>query len=91
MSDILIRQAHGLDREEARRRVEAVADDLQRKLHVNCQWQGDALDFKRPGAQGRILLGDGVIEVTVKLGMLVRPMKDQIEGQIRDRLQGALA
>jgi len=91
MADIEIRQAHELDQDDARRRVNELAEDLTRKLHVNCEWQGDTLLFKRPGAQGAIQLGAGFVEVKVKLGMLVKPMKDKIEVQIRDQMQRSLA
>ena len=90
MADIDIRQNHQLDQAEARRRLEGWADELTRKLHVNCRWQGETLSFKRPGAEGSIDLSPGLVAVRVKLGMLVRPMKDKIEAQIREQLQTSL-
>jgi putative polyhydroxyalkanoate system protein len=91
MANIRIKQAHQLGKDDARRRVDDIAEDLKQKLHVVYQWQGDKLVFKRTGAQGAIELGDDFVEVKVKLGMLVAPMKDKIEAQIKERLQTYLA
>lgn len=90
MAEIHIRHNHQLSSDDVRSRLEGIAGDLTRKLHVNCQWRGDELHFKRPGAQGFIELGAGFVDVQVKLGLLVAPMKDKIEGQIREQLQGYL-
>jgi putative polyhydroxyalkanoate system protein len=90
MDHIHIRHPHQLGKEDLRRKVEDIAEDLRQKLHVQCQWQGDSLLFKRPGAQGRIALADDHVEVSVKLGMLVVPMKDKIEAQIREKIEAFL-
>jgi len=87
MSDIHITQSHQLSGEELRQRVENIARELKQKLYVNYQWEGDTLAFKRPGAKGSIGLGKDFVEVKVKLGMLVIPMKDKIEAQIKEKLQ----
>ena len=86
MANIHIKKAHQLSRDDARRRVEDIAEDLKQKLHVQYAWKGDSLMFKRPGAQGTIELGEGFVDVTVKLGLLVAPMKDKIEAQIKEKI-----
>ena len=86
MANIHIKQAHQLGKESARQRVEDIAKELKKKLHVNYQWKGDSLRFKRPGAQGSIDLGADFVEVEVKLSMLVAPMKDKIEAQIKEKI-----
>jgi putative polyhydroxyalkanoate system protein len=60
MAEIHIRHNHQLSSDDVRSRLEGIAGDLTRKLHVNCQWRGDELHFKRPGAQGFIELGDKI-------------------------------
>ena len=91
MSHIHIKHAHQLAQEDVRQRVEGIAEDLKRKLHVQYQWKGDAVLFKRPGAQGRIDLGENFVEITMKLGLLVLPLKDKIEAQIREEIADYLS
>ena len=91
MANIHIKKAHRLGKDDARQRVEDIAEDLKRKLHADYQWKGDTLLFKRPGAQGSIALGSDFVEVKVKLGMLVAPMKDKIQAQIEDQMAAYLS
>ncbi len=91
MSHINIKHDHQLSRDEARQRVEDIAETLKKKLHIQYQWIGDSLEFKRPGAKGSIDLGADFVEVKIKLGMLVVPMKDKIEAQVKEQIQYYLA
>lgn len=91
MANIHIKQAHQLSQDEVKQRVERIAKDLQKKLSVDCHWKGDCLQFKRPGATGAIKLGKGFIEVKIKLGVLLTPMKAKIESSIKDNIHTYLA
>ena len=86
MALIHIKQAHELSREEARQRVERIAQDLQDKLSVDYHWKDDSLQFKRSGASGAIRLGEGFVEVKIKLGMLLAPMRGKIEASIKENI-----
>jgi putative polyhydroxyalkanoate system protein len=87
MANIHIKQQHDLTPDEARKRVEEIARDLQDKLSVDYRWDGDSLRFQRSGASGSIDVGDDFIELKVKLGMVLAPMKGKIEKSIRQNLQ----
>jgi putative polyhydroxyalkanoate system protein len=50
---------------------------------VQCDWDGDTLNFTRPGVDGRIVLDPGHLHVTAQLGFLLAAMKGPIEQQIR--------
>jgi len=67
-----------------------MADTLQSRFGVACQWQGDCLAFKRTGVDGAITLTPGQLQVTVKLGFPVSLMRAQIEAQICRELQEKL-
>ena len=91
MSKIHIKKKHNLPRDEARARVEEIARDLKKKLDADYSWKGDSLQFHRTGASGSIDVGDGFIDLNIKLGMLLSPMKGKIEQSIKDQIKVALA
>jgi putative polyhydroxyalkanoate system protein len=90
MANIHIKQQHDLTHDEARKRVEEIARDLRKKLNVDYHWEGDFLRFQRSGASGSIAVGSDFIELKVKLGMVLAPMKGKIEQSIRQNLHLAL-
>ncbi|MGD2111833.1 MAG: polyhydroxyalkanoic acid system family protein [Gammaproteobacteria bacterium] len=91
MANIHIKRSHNLPRDEARARVERIAEDLKRKLDAEYAWKGDSLQFHRTGASGSIDVGDGFIDLNIKLGMLLVPIKGKIEETIREHINSALA
>lgn len=86
MSDIDIKHPHSRPTDEARAAVERVAEKIQQKFDIHYAWEGDHLNFKRSGVDGRIALEPGQIHVTAKLGFLLAMMKQPIESEIRTYL-----
>ncbi len=91
MATIQITRQHSLDRESARAEVQKLADKLSQQLSASYNWQGDRLVFWRSGADGYVEIGDGEVALEIKLGMLLTPLKGQIESTIRDYLDQHLA
>ena len=87
MALIHIKRNHGLSREEARGKIDEIATRLADEFKVKHAWDGDVLRFKRTGATGAIVLGDKVVDVKVKLGMVLVPMKGKIEKAIIQGLE----
>ena len=63
---------------------------LVEKLAADYRWEKDRLVFKRSGASGFVRIGDQEVEVQVKLGMLLTPLKGTIEKSIKDYLEQRL-
>lgn len=91
MTIIHIIRAHQLDQETVRAKVQELADSLVKKLSAEYQWNNDRLVFKRSGASGFVRLGDQEVEVEIKLGMLLTPLKGNIEKTITEYLDQRLA
>ena len=92
MANIRIKRKHNLNRDDARVKVEELAKSLQGKLGAEYRWDGDCLRFQRSGASGFIdVRRDGEVEVDVKLGLVLRPMKGMIENSINEGFDTALA
>jgi len=80
-----------LGREETRQRVEEIAKGLKKEYKINYAWKGDQLQFKRTGASGFLGLGDGFVEVKIKLGLVLAPLKGKIEAAIRKNMTEELS
>ena len=81
-----ITRQHALGIEEARQRINRVADELGGKLKLASEWEGDHLRVHGKGISGRILVFEDSVEVHVHVGltmmMLREPIRAAIEGSI---------
>ncbi len=81
-----IKRKHSLGIEEARRRVDDVAEELGGKLRLTSRWEGDHLRVHGNGVSGRILVFEDSVEVHVHVGlamlMLREPIRSAIESSI---------
>jgi putative polyhydroxyalkanoate system protein len=91
MSSIHLKHKHALGREETRKRVESIAQDLKKEYNMDYSWDDNRVNFHRKGASGSVQLGDGFIELDIKLGMLLTPLKGKIEETIRRDIKSKLA
>jgi putative polyhydroxyalkanoate system protein len=86
MSKIVILRKHALPLDEVRTHIEALAEKLGKTLDASYEWQGDELNFKRKGATGKISFDEKQVDMSVELGLLLRPMKGQITKAINEYL-----
>lgn len=91
MSNIHVTYKHTLSPQETRRRVEEIAKGLKKEYKIDYAWKGDRLLFKRTGAAGRVDFGDGFIELEIKLGMVLAPLKGKIEKTIRRNIAAEMS
>ena len=90
MATIRIHRKHDLDHDRVRDEVQKLADELARKLSAQYRWQGDKLTFERSGASGHIQIGEGEVDVEIRLGMLLTPMQGTIRSTIEEYLANRL-
>jgi putative polyhydroxyalkanoate system protein len=90
VSSIHIKHRHCLKRSETRDRVDRIARHLRSKYRVNYTWDGDKLRSKHKGSFAHIHLADGYIEMKIQLGLLVAPLRGQIERAIRKNLHSVI-
>jgi putative polyhydroxyalkanoate system protein len=90
VADIDIRHRHALSPEETRALAESVARKVSEAFPIDYYWEGESLLFKRRGISGRIDLNESEVRVRVKLGLLLRPMRQRVEDQIRTYLSDTL-
>jgi len=88
---IRIERHHGLTIDEARRRVDAMAERLKADLDGDYRWDQDTLAFERTGASGEICLNGEVIDIRIELSFPLSIMESRIEKVVVERLEQALA
>lgn len=86
MSRITVERHHCLGRACAREKAEALAQRLASEYDVKYRWNGDTLEFKRSGADGRIAVADDRVCVEIKLGLLLSALGGTIRREIEETL-----
>ena len=90
MANIHIKREHNFGIDEARKRVDQMANSLQDRLEAKMSWKGNTLNIKRTGASGTVEVGDDYVECEVKLGLVLKPMKGMVESELNNALDEAL-
>jgi putative polyhydroxyalkanoate system protein len=91
MARIQLRRRHSLGLDGARAQVEQLRAALEHDLRTQSHWQDDELHFHRTGASGRVTVGEDFIELDLRLGLLLAPLKSGIEQAVNQRLDSILA
>ncbi len=86
MAHIQISYAHPWGETEARRRAEALVQDLAERLDAKYHWQGNTLYFERRGAKGSVEIQPHQLLIAIDLGLALRPLRKQIEARIHEDL-----
>ena len=90
MAIIQVSYPHQCSMAEAREAIQTFSVKLEAKLGVKSHWQGDVLMLERQGVKGSMVLAEGLVEVELTLGIMLTPMKGQIEAEINKQLARCL-
>ena len=91
MATIKVKRGHSLGMDKAQESVEMLARKLKKDLDADYHWEGPTLKFSRPGASGHIDVSDDSVQVEVRLGMLLSPLKGSIQKTIEDEMDSHLS
>jgi putative polyhydroxyalkanoate system protein len=86
MADIHIVRAHGMALKKARDAANDLAAKLQDKFDLTSEWEGDTLNFQRPGVTGSLAITKSEVVIDVRLGLLLSAFKGAMEEQIGEQL-----
>lgn len=81
-----ITRKHALGVEEAKRRIDKVADELGGKLNLTSRWDGDHLRVNGRGVSGRIAVEPDSVEVHVRLGLPMLMLREPIRVAIEESI-----
>jgi putative polyhydroxyalkanoate system protein len=93
MAEVKIIESHALNLDDARKRIDAFQETLD-KYGVKAKWKGHQAALKGVGVSGSIVISSSEVTVIVKLGMLAKAAgidAERLGGSIRKRLQAALS
>ena len=90
MPSISIAKRHKLSHKKAKDVAEKIAKDLNKRFDLDYAWDGDDIEFERPGVSGRMHVGKDTIALDVSLGFLLSPLKGTIEREIHAQLDRLL-
>jgi len=88
MSDINLTRTHSVSVAIAKERVQRAVDKLAAEYNVRAVWNGDTLQFVRPGLQGEIYVTSSEIRLEANLGLLMKPLKQKLIDRIQDEFEG---
>jgi putative polyhydroxyalkanoate system protein len=82
MPHIDIQRRHDIGRTAAKRSVEEIAEQLDEEFELHYRWEGEILIFRRSGIHGQKIVNDADVHIQCKLGLLLRPLRGRLEGEI---------
>jgi putative polyhydroxyalkanoate system protein len=95
MATIDVRRAHTLSKEEARKRAEDFARNMEQRFELQWRWEGDRIVFDAPrgaakGTKGCVDVGDKDVRVQIDLPFLLRMLKGTVESKVHEKLEKLL-
>jgi putative polyhydroxyalkanoate system protein len=90
MSEINYVRKHNVSLAVAKKIAQKTADDLAEEYDLVSEWNGDTLHFHRSGVEGTMHVTPSEIDLTVKLGFLLRPFRARFEQHIENHLDELL-
>ena len=82
MARIAIEKEHRLSHKKAKEAAEKVAVDLKARFDLDYRWSGDAIEFERPGLEGKLHVGKGDVRLDCELGFMLSLLKPAIESAV---------
>ena len=79
MAAIAIAKKHALSHPKAKEAAQKIADDLAQRFGLECAWNGDNIEFERPGVSGRLHVGKSEVRLDCQLGFLLSMLTSTIE------------
>ncbi|HMB57435.1 MAG TPA: polyhydroxyalkanoic acid system family protein [Arenimonas sp.] len=82
MPNIDITRQHDRPLADAKKSIDRVAEHIAKKFAVACEWDGNTLNFSRPGVSGHIKVTAKQVHVTASLGFLLMALQGPVEREI---------
>lgn len=92
MAKIFVQRKHQLGLENIRLKASDVAEQLVDRFGGTYRWQGDNLNYRRPGVDASIgcTEQDIIVDITLK-GLLVSALRGTIETEVKSTLSKHLS
>lgn len=82
MATIKMNRQHNLSLDDAKARVDKLAQRFADRFQIQTTWDNNALSFNRAGVSGTIAVAQDAVAVDAELGFLLGWLKPMIETEI---------
>ena len=83
MAQFRLTKPHTMSREDLREAAQGLAEGLERDHGVQTSWEGDLVKIKGAGVSGRMSFHDGLIDVSVRMGLLASMFEPVLKAEIQ--------
>jgi len=78
-----IRKPHSMQKAELREAAEGLAEQLTATHGMRARWDGDSVQIKGAGVDGRLTLNDSDVLVSVELGLMASAFKGVLRSEVQ--------
>jgi putative polyhydroxyalkanoate system protein len=82
MAGFRITKPYTMPKEEVREAAQGLASSLERDHGVRSRWDGDTVRIKGAGVDGQMSFHDGMIDVSVRLGLLASMFEPVLRDEV---------
>jgi len=83
MAGFRLTKPYTMSREAVREAAEGLAAELERDHGVRSRWDGDSVRITGAGVDGRMSFHDGLIDVSVRLGLLASMFEPVLRSEVQ--------
>jgi putative polyhydroxyalkanoate system protein len=83
MAGFRLTKPYTMSREDIREAAQGLAANLERDHGVRSRWDGDTVKIKGAGVSGQLSFHDGLIDVSVRLGMFMAMFEPVLKSEIQ--------
>ena len=83
MAGFRLTKPYTMSKEDVREAAQGLAENLERDHGVRSRWDGDTVKIKGAGVDGKLAFHDGLIDVSVRLGMFTALFQDVLKSEVQ--------
>ena len=83
MAGFRLTKPYTMPKDEVREAAQGLATSLERQHGVRSRWEGDTVKIKGAGVNGELSFHDGLIDVSVRLGLLTSMFEPVLRAEVQ--------
>jgi len=83
MAGFRLTKPYSMPKEDLRQAAQRLADQLEREHGVRSRWEGDSVRLKGSGFDGKLSFHDGLVDVSVTLGLFASAFKAPLRAEVQ--------
>ena len=83
MAQFRMTKPYTMPKDQLREAAEGLAQSLEKQHGVRSRWDGDSVSIRGAGVDGKLSFHDGLIDVSVKLGLLASAFKGILQSEVQ--------